>query len=233
MDIARTSPVARARRASSPVRFGFYHLFWIFVICSVVGLVAETVASYPVDGVWKDRAGLVWGPFSPIYGVGGVLMTLALGRFSNAPAPVLFAAAALVGGAFEWAAGWFFENAFGIVAWNYIDEPFNIGGHTCLGISLVWGAAGLAWAKLALPPIVRALDRVPARLRALPTAAACAFLAIDVALTLGAFECWFQRQAGEQPETPLERAFEAHFGDAFMEGRFQTMSLYADLARRH
>ena len=56
-----------ARRARPlPEKLTFFHLFWIFVICSVVGLVVETIVSYPIDGIWKDRAGLVWGPFSPI-----------------------------------------------------------------------------------------------------------------------------------------------------------------------
>ncbi len=234
MELARKSASAASRShcEAAPLQFGLYHLFWIFVICSVVGLAVETVVSYFADGMWENRAGLVWGPFSPIYGVGGVLMTVLLGHFAQAPALVLFAASALIGGAFEWVAGWFFESAFGIVAWSYIDQPFNIGGHTCLGIALVWGVAGLAWTKVALRPIVHALDQVPARLRTLPTAITCSLLAVDVALTLGAFECWFQRQAGDPVDTPVEQAFEASFGDAFMEGRFQTMSLYAGLAQR-
>ena len=42
--------------------------------------------------------------------------------------------------------------------WDYSSQPFNLGGHTCLGIALVWGAAGVAWVKLALPVMQRAAD---------------------------------------------------------------------------
>ena len=72
---ALPSPRLARRAKPLPEKLTFFHLFWIFVICSVIGLVVETIVSYPIDGIWKDRAGLVWGPFSPIYGVGGMLIT--------------------------------------------------------------------------------------------------------------------------------------------------------------
>ncbi len=40
-------------------------------------------------------------PFSPIYGVGGVLITLALHRFENASPLVIYAVSAAFGAAFE------------------------------------------------------------------------------------------------------------------------------------
>ncbi len=227
--------VAHGKRPVDPGRFvapSFYNLFWIFIVCSVGGLVVETLVSYPVDGVWKDRAGLVWGPLSPIYGVGGVLVTVALNRLRDARTIVLFAAAAVVGGLFELVAGWFWESAFGIVAWSYADQPFNIGGYTCLGIALVWGLAGLVWMKGVLPAVMRLVDLIPAPLRTAATAVLAAFVAVDVVVTLMAFNCWFERLAGASVDTPVQEFFAEHFDDGFMEGRFQTMSLYPSLADR-
>ena len=86
---------------SEAIKLDLYHLVWIFAVCSVLGLIGETVVSYFVDGRWENRAGFLWGPFSPIYGVGGVLMTLALARLSDARGGVLFGVAAVVGAAFE------------------------------------------------------------------------------------------------------------------------------------
>ncbi len=229
------SAAANVEAASRPARFirpSFYNLFWIFILCSVGGLIVETVASYPADGVWKDRAGLVWGPFSPIYGAGGVLVTVALNRLRDAPPAALFAASAAVGGLFELAAGWFWESAFGIVAWSYADQPFNIGGYTCLGIALVWGLVGLVWMKLLLPVVMKLIDLTPARLRTVPTALLAAFVAVDVAVTLLAFNCWFERQAGIIADAPVQRFFAERFDDGFMEERFQTMSIYPVLADR-
>ncbi len=219
----------RAERAV-PSAVSLYSLFWIFVLASVIGLVLETVVSYPIDGVWKDRAGLVWGPFSPIYGVGAVLMTLAVERLKNPTAPRVFLMTATVGAGFEFVAGWFFKHAFGIVAWDYSSQPFNLLGHTCLGIAICWGLLGLAWAKVLLPFSLQVVSCIPERVRTLVTTGLAVFLAVDVAATLFAFNCWYERLDGQQPDTPVEQYFEANFGNDFMADRFQTMSLYPEIA---
>lgn len=229
--VSAVAPATEALPARGIIELSFFHLFWIFVLCSIVGLAVETVVSYPIDGVWKDRAGLLWGPFSPIYGVGAVLMTVALNRFKNAPGWFVFAVSAVVGGAFELFAGWFWETTFGIVAWSYADQPFNIGGYTCLGISLVWGAAGYLWMR-AMPSIVGFIDSIPKNSRKWLTAALSVFLAFDIAMTFIGFSCWFDRQMGETPVGFVQTYFAEHYGDDFMAQRFQTMSMWTSLADR-
>lgn len=217
---------------AAAIPLDFCHLLWVFVICSFAGLIVETIVSYPIDGIWKDRAGLVWGPLSPIYGAAAVLFTVVLAPLRNAHPVVLYSVAALAGGAFEFAAGWFWENAFGIVAWSYVNQPFNIMGYTCLGISLVWGIAGFAWLKFLLPGVYRIIDAAPKRALRWITAAMATFLAIDIAVTLASFACWFNRQAGIPVEGPVQTFFAEHFDDDFMAERFQTMSMYPTLAKR-
>lgn len=210
----------------------FFHLFWIYTITSVLGLFGETLVSFPIDGVWKDRAGLVWGPFSPIFGVGALLMTVFLDRYRQRSWVAMFIAATILGGAFEWAAGTFWEQMFGFVAWSYQDQPFNIGGKTCLGIALVWGLAGLVWMKLLLPLVVGVIELIPERVRKPLTMVCFGLTLVDVAFTLGAFSCWFDRQAGLPVTDDFQRFFATWFGDDFMENRFQTISMYPSLAQR-
>ena len=71
------------------IELNFFNLFWVFVICCFLGLIIETVYHFAVvvPGEIQDRAGLLYGPFSPIYGFGAVLMTVALNRFYKAKAP--------------------------------------------------------------------------------------------------------------------------------------------------
>ena len=57
------------------IELNFFNLFWVFVVCSVLGLLIETVQHMVVVDpvVYQDRAGMLFGPFSPIYGFGAVL----------------------------------------------------------------------------------------------------------------------------------------------------------------
>lgn len=46
---------------------GFYKLFWLFVIGSLLGDLVETIFCRITAGVWMSRSSLVWGPFSIIW----------------------------------------------------------------------------------------------------------------------------------------------------------------------
>ncbi|MDO4291189.1 MAG: putative ABC transporter permease [Eggerthellaceae bacterium] len=239
MTHARTAPLSQALArkqgsddAHSFIELTYFNLLWIFVVASVVGLIGETIVATVMDGFVKDRAGLVWGPFSPLYGLGAVLMTVALNDLKGRSRILLFTVAAVVGGALEFVAGWFWKNAFGIIAWSYIDRPLNFGGYTCVEMMVVWGLAGLAWMLVALPIVMRVIGLIPANWRTPLTVAMSAFLLVDVTVTLMSFNFWFERLSGAVPETPLQLFFANHYGNEWMDDRFQTMSMWTDLAKR-
>lgn len=220
------------RVSQGAIELTFFNLFWILIITSVVGLFGETVVSFFRDGHWESRAGLVFGPLSPIYGVGGVLITVALNRISKRNPLVLFAVAGVVGASFEYFAGWFWESVFGIVAWSYEGQPFNFHGHTCLGMACIWGLFGVLWMKLAMPLIMKWIDRIPHGIRRPLTTVFAILLLADVLLTMACFDCWYLRMAGDPIDTPLEMFFAQYFNDQFMQSRFETMSMWTSLASR-
>ena len=198
---------------------------------SVAGLAAEVVVSYLIDGRWESRAGLVFGPFSPIYGLGAVLFTVLLNRLHDRNLLVQFAVAGVVGALFEYCVGWFWESAFGIVAWSYYQQPFNV-GHTSLFMVFVWGAIGVAWIRWALPMVMRLIERIPVRVRTPLTGVLSAFLLVDVMLTFMAMDCWYLRTLGAPIQTPLQEFCACWFDDAFMQRRFETMSMWTSLSLR-
>ncbi|MBR2834701.1 MAG: putative ABC transporter permease [Coriobacteriales bacterium] len=209
-----------------------YHLFWIFVLISFVGLMAETILSLPIDGYWKRREGLVWGPFSPIYGTGAVLFTLLLYRLRDKNCILIFIIAAVVGAAFEWFVGSSMERLFGFVPWSYIDQPLCIDGYTSVGMALIWGTAGLLWMRLGLPVVWKFIDAIPQPVARFATIFFVIFMTLDVAMTLMAFQAWFDRGSGVPVETPVQQFFAEHFSDEFMDTRFETISMYPVLAHR-
>lgn len=199
---------------------------------SFIGLVGETVVSAIVDGQWESRAGFIVGPFSPLYGLGAVLITLAVNPLRGRSAPLQFLAAAITGGALEYFAGWFFETRYGIVAWSYIDQPLNFHGHTCVAAMALWGVIGVVWVLWLLPLSMRLIERMPHDVRKPLTVIAFAFIMADSLLTLVCFDSWFWRVAGYPIENPLQQFCAAFFGDDFMSKRFGTMSMWTGLASR-
>lgn len=216
------------------IELDFFNLFWIFVIASVAGVVIESIYHVLVVdfGHYEDRAGLLWGPFSPIYGFGALLMTLALNRFHNAPVLVVFLVSALIGGAFEYFVSWFMEYAFGAVAWDYTGTFLNINGRTNFMFMCMWGALGVVWVKLALPALLHTVNLIPWRWRYSITAVCAALMIFNGVMTLVALDCWYSRLAGAAPDNALEQFCAEHFDNQWMEHRFESMSIDPGAAHR-
>ena len=223
---------AAPQEERQPVEVHFFHLVWLFLLLSFLGLVGETLVSFVVDGRWESRAGFVVGPFSPIYGVGGVLFTAFVNPMRSKSPLVLFLSSALVGGLFEYVAGWFFEWRYGIVAWSYIDQPLNFHGHTCVGMMAVWGLIGAAWVLWVLPRAVALVERIPENMRTSLTSLVFVLIVLDAAFTLTALDCWFLRTSGLEPSGAIQQFFATYFNDPFMRSRFETMSMWPVLASR-
>lgn len=207
------------------ITLNFFNLFWIFVVCSILGLAIETVFHLAIYHAYQDRAGLLYGPFSPIYGFGGLFMTVALNRFHDKPIPVIFLISALIGGAFEFTVSWIMQSAFGIVAWDYSGTFLSIDGRTNFMFMCFWGILGVMWVKFLLPILLWMINKIPWKLRYALTVVCFVFMVVDVVLTVQTIDCWYLREAAHAPNTPLEEFFNKHYDNAYMEHRFQTMTM--------
>ncbi|MGN0968629.1 MAG: hypothetical protein ACI4O3_05105, partial [Oscillospiraceae bacterium] len=74
MILTRTRAAARA----VPVRPDLYWLFWAFLCASVLGVIIETGFMLLTRGALMNRSGVLYGPFSLVWGAGAVLFTLLL-----------------------------------------------------------------------------------------------------------------------------------------------------------
>ena len=219
------------------ITLNFFNLFWVFTICCVLGLAIEDIYHITVvdPGHYQDRAGLLYGPFSPIYGCGAVLMTVALNRFHDKNPVLIFLVSAVIGGCFEFFTSWFMQTAFGIVAWDYSGTFLSIDGRTNGMFMAMWGVLGLVWIKLLLPIMLKVVNLIPWNWRYAVTTVCAALMLCDCLLTLAALDCWYQREAGTMDysnPSAIVQFCNTHYDDAFMQNRFQTMTMNPQSAAR-
>lgn len=241
---AEAGTLGRAKGDRGFIELDFFNLFWVFVVCSVLGLIIEVVFHMVVvdPGHYQDRAGLLFGPFSPIYGCGAVLMTVALNRFYKASPVIIFLVAAVIGGLFEAAVSWFMQVGFGAVAWDYsgstifglFPDPVAelMGGRTSTQFMCMWGALGLVWIRLCLPWLLRLINLIPWKARYSFTTVCAALMLVNAVMTMQALECWYQRESGMQPTLPIEQFYARNFDDAYMANRFQSMTITPENSAR-
>lgn len=233
----RAGTLGRAKGDRGFIELDFFNLFWVFVVCCVLGLVIETVYHMVVvdPGVYQDRTGMLFGPFSPIYGCGAVLMTIALNRFYKANPLIIFVVSAVIGGLFEAAVSWFMQTAFGAVAWDYsgstifglfpdpVAEVF--GGRTSTLFMCMWGVLGFVWIKLCLPWLLKLINLIPWKARYAVTTVCAVLMLVNGVMTLQALECWYERESGIQASSPVEQFYAEHFDNEYMANRFQSMTI--------
>lgn len=225
------------------IKLNFFNLFWVFLVCCVLGLVLEVIWHMTVvdPGVYQDRAGMLYGPFSPIYGFGAVLLTVALNRFYDKNFLLIFVVSAVIGGTFEAAVSWWMQTSFGAIAWSYpfelafgIPDPVAIlyDGRTSLPFACMWGVLGVVWIKICLPHLLALINLIPWKMRYSLTTVMAALMLINGCLTLGALDCWFTRESGLAPTSPVEEFFASHYDNEYMANRFQSMTIHPDTTSR-
>lgn len=220
--------IERAREAYLDLlRLGWYQVVIVFLVGSVVGLVLEEVWMLVTAGLLESRPGLVWGPFSPLYGLGAVVLTLICWglRRANAGDHVVFLVSAAVGGALEQFAGWAMETLFDAQSWTYIYLPDHITQWVAWRFLFFWGIIGLVWARFVMPDLLYRIGMPTTRRQVVFVSLLAAYLALDIFMTFACFARKTARDAGVPPQTPFQEWVDENFTDEFIAGRFQNLAV--------
>ena len=240
---AREGLLGRDATGKGYIELNFFNLFWVFVVCCVLGLILETIWHFVVvePGAYQDRAGLLFGPFSPIYGFGAVLMTVFLNRLYDNNPIWIFLASAVIGTLFEYATAMFMQMGFGAISWDYsqatifgLPDPLAqiSDGHVSTMFACMWGALGCIWIKWCLPHLLKLINLIPWTWRYSLTTVCAALMLIDGVMTLQSLDCWFERVSGQPISTPVEQFYAEHFDNGYMQHRFQSMTITPDNSGR-
>jgi len=99
----------------------------------------------------------LYGPFSSIYGLGAVVMILALQYFKKNKI-TLFLGGFLVGSVVEYLVSFVADKWLHVQWWNYSYMPFNIDGRICLAFSVLWGILAVLLMLSVNPRVDRMID---------------------------------------------------------------------------
>ena len=130
-------------------------LFLVFFIYSVIGYIAEIMFCTIKSGKLVWNRGFLIGPYLPIYGTGGILISYTLGRYADDPL-TLFILSMVYCTVIEYVTSYVLERIFHLRWWDYSNKKFNINGRVCLSNGVLFGLGGL-WVVKILYPIVSKL----------------------------------------------------------------------------
>ena len=196
---------------------GFYKVFLLFFIGSLLGDIIETIFCRLKMGVWMSRSSLVWGPFSIVWGLAIALATWFLYNYRDRSDGFLFAFGTFLGGAYEYICSVFTEIVFGKVFWDYSDIPFNLGGRINLLYCFFWGIAAVVWLKKFYPVISRWIEKIPMKFGEIITWILIVFMVANMLVSTLALARYDERAHQKPAANAIEQTIDAHFPDARME----------------
>ena len=209
------------------LRLGWYQAVIIFFLGSMAGLLIEEVWMLVSAGLTESRVGLVWGPFSPLYGLGAVLLTWLsfFLRSRGAAGWQVFLVSAVVGGVLEQFAGWSMSTFFDAESWTYLHLPDHITQWVAWRFLAAWGVLGLVWCRAVMPRLLYQIGMPTTRRQAVFVTLVAVYLVADVAMTLACFDRKAERDAGEPPSNAFEQWVDTNYNDEFISSRFENLKI--------
>lgn len=210
---------------------GFAHglctdkLLWVFFISSILGAMIEMVFCRMTGGIWMNRSSLLYGPFSVVWGIGAVILTVVLQRLAGKPDRHVFLAGCLVGGVYEYLCSVFTEYVFGTVFWDYSHMPLNLGGRINLLYCIFWGLLAVLWLRVLYPPMEKAIERIPPLPGKVLTWILASLMVCNILVTGAAMLRYTMRQTDTSSHGILTDFLDTRYPDDYMEHRWPNMIL--------
>ena len=137
-----------------------------FFVYSFLGYILETSLALITKSGFKS--GIMYGPFTPIYGVGTVIiLVLSKYFFINLHMPrwietrIVFFILSIFLSCIELLGGILIEKIFGIIFWSYKNHKYNIGNYISLEMAFIWGAVSILFIYVINPILKRLILKIP------------------------------------------------------------------------
>lgn len=142
------------------------YYFNCFIIYSILGFLLETTLAFITKNGFES--GIMYGPWTPIYGI-GVVVILLLSHyfFMNLHMPrwietiIVFFIVSIFLSCLELIGGILIEKAFDITFWDYSDHTFHIGKYISLEMTFIWGIATVLFIYVINPLLENFINKIP------------------------------------------------------------------------
>lgn len=191
-------------------------MFWIFMIGSFIGFIAETLVVIIEEGHYENRQGLIYGPFVQIYGIGAIIYYLFVPKIKNTK--LIFPVCMIAGGLMEYLFSYVQQILFGTVSWDYSNYMIHLNGRTSLLHCFYWGLAGIFVAKVMIPLVDNKLKIDPSKrwFKYLTTCAAV-FMIFNIAISWVAANRQEERVKQIPPKGRIDRLLDKYYPDELMD----------------
>ncbi len=206
-----------------------YKKYWIiFILISIFGcyfeMIKNLIEHYLANGTifWEIRSGVIYGPFSVIYGFGAVLMTKFFVDKKMKDFNIILYGSLICGFA-EYLINFLQEKFIGTVSWDYSDQILNINGRTTIPIMLCWGLLCYLFVKYVYPFISKNVEKIPSKIGNIVLHSLIVLLIIDMFISYTALLRQCLRHNNVKPLTFYGEFLDNYYTDERLKKAFPNM----------
>lgn len=194
----------------------FEKLVWMFFTSALAGDLIETVFVWTTSGILMSRSSLIYGPFSVVWGLGGVIATVMLHGLIHKNDRYIFLGGFFLGGTYEYSCSVFTEKFLGTRFWDYSGMPFNLNGRVNLLYCMFWGLLAIVWLKALYPFVSKYIGKIPRVSGEILTWCIVVFMVLNALVSAMALYYYSLRMTGKSGTSNVEMFFATYYPDTLM-----------------
>jgi len=139
--------------------YGIVLYILFFFTFSILGWIWEVGLHLFQNGEFVNR-GVLFGPWLPIYGTGGIAVLFLSKKTYNRPI-ITFFLTMIICSIIEYFTSWYLEFTKGVRWWDYSGYFLNLNGRICLAGAIVFGLGGCLVIYYLAPKLKEIYTKVP------------------------------------------------------------------------
>lgn len=195
-------------------------IFWIFMIGSLLGYIYEMTVVLFQKGHFESRQGVIYGPLTPVYGIGGIIYYITFKLIKTRNKASVFFISMLLGGTTEYICSYVQEMVFHTISWDYSYLMFDLNGRTSLLHCTYWGIAGILYITFIEPYIYKIEEGMKRHATQIITVCLAIFMVFNINISWVAAERQKDRRNNIEPRNRFEQFLDKHYPDEYMDKIF-------------